>query len=198
MNSRITLINDIVEGVITFTTKESGKTVMSFDTTTIKRFCILFAFRYRNSWRIRFALVITTKYGAMGFRITKTLRADEHGRFCIPKSWEQNTVLLFGIQPNNNDVHITMRIFANDNGLNIEPYESQLSWDFQDDHTIMSNELLPTNAMSRSFSKQLYDDYIQEEYVADQNVLELQHGTQSLDNDLNDNVKINEVIALFE
>lgn len=143
--------NDVIEGIFTFKVLASGKKVMSFDAVSLKRFSILFAFCVKNTWRIRLSLVFTTKQGVLGFRVTKALFTEEDGRLKVPKTWEGNTVLFFGIQSENDDVDMTMRIHAN------KTYEAEISWDCLRDEIYLSDNLKPSNAKKCSFPKHLYN-----------------------------------------
>lgn len=151
------LINSVIEGIFRFNILPPGKQCLSFDAITMNRFCILLAFHYREAWRIRLGLVFSRKNGVLGFRLTKTL-LDNNGRFNIPKTWEANTVLLIGIHPNNMDVPMTLRIFANQTGVDIQPYKEQILWNFDDDEIQMSDGLQTKNAKKRSFAKHLYSN----------------------------------------
>lgn len=142
--------NEVIEGIFTFKELPSGKKLLSFDSVTINRFAILFAFLHKGSWRVRLSLVLTTQNGVLGFKATSTLYAHDQ-KFQVPKNWIGNTVLFFGIRSNNEDIDMTLRIHA------AEMYEAQVSWDHLHDDVLLSDNLIPTNSKSRPFPGHLYE-----------------------------------------
>lgn len=168
--NNLTLINNVIEGIFQFRTTPSGKTLLSLDTITMNRCCILFAFHHRNAWRIRLLLIFSRKNGILGFIITKTL-VERNGQFIVPTTWKANTVLLIGVHPANMDVPMTLRIFANETGVNIQPYDKQILWNFSRDEIVIPDGLKTNNAKNRSYAKQLYSE-AQQQFVRSENMLQ--------------------------
>lgn len=156
VDSNTTMMNDVIEGIFTFKTVTSGRKVMTLNAVSMKRFSILFCFCNKNKWRARFAIIFSTKNGVLGFKMTKKLFKAEDGQFYVPNSWKASTVLCFGVHSSNNDIDMTLRINANDTGININPFEAQVSWDCLRDEINLSDNLKSQNATTRLFAKHLY------------------------------------------
>lgn len=172
VSSGLSLFNDIIEGVFSFKTFDSGSTVMTFEATSIKRFSIIFAVFIRNSWRLRLRLVITLKTGIIGFPLTKILYVD-NGRIEIPKEYRTNTVLFFGIHATD-DIQLAVRVFANSSGLNIlgpngefRGYFGEIKWDRNNDSISLPDEFLPSKAKRVQFSSHLYRANGQQKPIAE-------------------------------
>lgn len=139
LNEQTVFNNDVIEGIFTCKVHSSGKMVLSFDTITVNRFAILLAFLHDDAWRLRLGLVVTTEHGVFGFKATKTLYKNEHGKFHVPKNWVSNTVLMLGIRCNNEDADLTVRTNA------IKPYEGQIAYDHLRADIFLSDNIKPVN-----------------------------------------------------
>lgn len=180
VNPNMVMNNEILEGFFSFKTVRSGKCVMSFDAVSVKRFAILFAFCRNESWRIRLCLVFTTKNGVLGYKVTKTLYAENNGSYEVPATWKRNTVLFFGIQSGNKDVDMIIRIHTQN------MYEARISYDCSRDEVHLSDEILTSNARNRPFANRLYSaprrpvaSISAQRHVQDQSVLAIEPNEQN-------------------
>lgn len=153
------LHNDVVEGIFSFKRLASGRTVMTFDAISLKRFAMIFAFWHKGSWRIRFRLVVTTNNGMIVFPLTKTVYMN-NGQPQVPEDYKVNTTLFFALHSEADVNKIAMRIFANATG-NISSgqfngYESAVEWSKVTDTLSTPDELKSNYARSRKFSSHLY------------------------------------------
>lgn len=159
VGSETKLINDIVEGMFSFKTLR-GKNLMTFEAAAMKRFCIIFAFWHKDSWRIRQRLVISLTNGLVCFPLTKTMFI-ENGLIKVPNDYKANTVLLLGIHTPNKELNMKVRVYANNTGKNIctpdfNGYQGDITWDKENDVIRVSDNLLSKNAKKCSFERILY------------------------------------------
>lgn len=136
INSSQSIFNEIIEGIFEFKTLQNGNTVMTFDSVSIKRFSIIFAFFRNKSWRLRLRMVVTTSNGIIAFPMTKTLFTTD-GKIEIPQEFRTNTVLMFGLHSEADEINLALRVFANSTGLinenHFNGYECAMKWNKRED-----------------------------------------------------------------
>lgn len=93
-----------------------GKNIMTYEATSIKRFSVIFAIWCKNSWRIRFHVVVSPK-GVIVFRLSKTIFM-ENGRIFMPEEIIHHLCvsLFIGVHSNDNEIDLTVRAYANATG----------------------------------------------------------------------------------
>lgn len=160
VDDQLSFINDIIDGIFTFKTFESGDTVMTFEASSIKRFSIIFAVLYKNAWRLRLRLVVTLNNGVIGFPMTKTLFV-QNDSIQFPEEFRPNTVLMLGLH-SDNDIKLALRVFANANGADIikdgefNGFSAIIKWDCHADKLEIPLQLQPAQAEKRQFNGRLY------------------------------------------
>lgn len=143
-----------------FKSNQNGQTVMTFESVSIKRFSVIFAFFLKKSWRLRLRLVVTLEHGIIAFPMTKTLFIN-NGKIEIPKEFEQNTMLLLGVHSEANEIDMPLRVYANVNGLlnenNFNGYECSIQWNRREDTMNVPDRLDCHLKKKTMFSLNLYD-----------------------------------------
>lgn len=149
--------NEIV-GIFNFKTFPNNSNLLTFETSSIKRFSVIFAFFHKKAWRLRLRLVITTTNGIIAYPLTKTLFITD-GKIELPNEFQANTALLIGIHTTADAANFALRVYANTTGYIHETfngYECGLTWDRKSD-TISIPDCLKTNNLKRRiFSVILY------------------------------------------
>lgn len=152
------LHNEVIGGIFSFKTLQSGRTVMTLDAVSIKRIAIVFAFWHKHCWRVRFRLVVSTSNGMVAFPLTRTLFLDD-GKIQMPTDFKHNTALFLGLHSEADLNTLALRVFANANGvidaMNFNGYETNISWSKLDVLSI-PDELKSNLARKRKYSLKLY------------------------------------------
>lgn len=96
--------------------KVLGKYVISFNATAINRFSIAFAYFLDGAWRLRFRMIVTHMDGVIIFPLCTTFNSNADV-YTIPTEYDLNTALVLGIDSNDIESHMNLRIFANASGV---------------------------------------------------------------------------------
>lgn len=150
--------NEVIEGIFSFKATPNNRSVLTFDAVSIKRFSMVFGFFYKKAWRLRLRLVVTTTNGIVGFPMTKTMFMND-GKFEVPKEFQTNTVLLFGLHTQSDAINLALRVFANTTGYTHETfggYTCELKWDRRHDTIDVPDCLQSKFAKKKFYSANLY------------------------------------------
>lgn len=135
------------------------KLVITYSANAIHRFSVVLAYRMEGVWRLRFR-VVTSKDGVLVFPLFSTFQHNANV-YSVPPEYDTNTVLILGVDANQNESKIMMRIYANENGNvnqdNFNGREEVITFNKFLDKGIIPNTLKPTRyGNSLRFDQRLY------------------------------------------
>lgn len=161
VEENLKLFNDVIEGVFSFKSDSDGRKIMTYKSTSMHRFSIVFAYFHKNAWRLRLRLVVTTNNGVKAFPMTKTLYLED-GRVEIPREFKTNSVLFIGLHSDTENIETAVRVHANSSGCNIlndgifTGHVGTIEWNRDNDMIIFPAIFNACNTGKCFFDKRLY------------------------------------------
>lgn len=136
-----------------------NKSVITFNSSSIKRFSVAVAYIVDGLWRLRYRIVVTLQDGILCFPLYSTI-GNRNGVCRVPKECDLNTVLIIGIATEKEKSDVTLRIYANELGCiedDFNGYKGTVTFDAFLDKALISESLQQkTYANGIRFDRNLY------------------------------------------
>lgn len=101
--------------------------LLTFVSTSITKFSIVFVIKIDGLWRYRGGLIVTEDIGLIGYPLHTTFETSS-GELSFPAKFHKNTVMVIGIETKKSIVTMSLEVFAEETDKQDGPYYGDISW----------------------------------------------------------------------